>query len=563
MTGLDSFRLIVMSLASQTGWRQNAIAFSAGVASILAFAPFHASPVLFLTLPVLALLSDPTPQLRSQNTHAQASGLAIFIHPMFSRDNARRGFAVGWWFGFGFHLAGLYWIGGAFLVQHEVFAWLLPFAITLMPAGLAVFHGAAIALLACISGSAIARVLVLILALSGTEWLRGHILTGFPWNILGYALAHPLIFLQTASVVGIYGLTAITLCVFCTPLLVVLKASRRGQPMAAMAPIGLLTIAPLLIMAAYGVHCLARPSPGTVENVKLRLVQPSINQRDKFDPSKRVEIFKRHLELSSRGLQSHARKGAPITHIIWPEAALAFLALRSPEALALIADALPDYVTLVAGTLRLEGELGANGQQQHKVFNSAMVVGGDGTVLSVYDKVHLVPFGEYLPLQEWMEAAGFEQITRVRGGFTAGVAPQPLTPLPGLADVRILICYEVIFPGEVVGGLKRPAVLINLTNDAWYGRSTGPFQHFHQSVVRAVEQGIPLIRVGNNGISGVVDGHGRIVSQMDLNAVGVIDVHLPKPLAQTLYSRLGDTMFAVFWLLLSCFICIKAWPGLR
>ncbi len=546
---LDKLSFIHRHLAAQTGWQRNATAFFAGVASILALAPFHAAPVLFLTLPVLIVLANPRPHSCSGRHDKGISGLAICIRPALSWENAKRGFAIGWWFGFGLHLAGLYWIGGAFLVQHEVFAWLLPFAITLMPACLALFHGAAISLLACVSGSAAARVLMLALALSATEWLRGHILTGFPWNILGYALAHPLVFLQTAGVTGIYGMTLIALCVFCMPLPAAFEALQRKKPSVAMIPILLFTIAPLAAMGIYGAYSLTRPSTGKVANVKLRLVQPSINQRDKFDPSKRAEIFKRHLELSRRGLSQNYKEGNDITHIIWPEAALAFLALRSPEVLTLIADAFPENVTLVAGTLRLEDEMPIQGRQ-YKVFNSAMVVGSDGSVIDVYDKIHLVPFGEYLPLQTWLEAIGLEQLTRVRGGFAVGSTDQSLTRIPGIQDARILICYEVIFPGEVTNGLKRPSVLINLTNDAWYGQSTGPFQHFHQSIVRAVEQGIPMVRVGNNGISGIIDGRGRIISKLSLDAVGVIDSHLPKPIPPTFYSRYGDRTFAIMWFFL-------------
>jgi len=308
-------------------------------------------------------------------------------------------------------------------------------------------------------------------------------------------------------------------------------------------------------MFAYGGYVLSLPAPDKIDDVKLRLVQPSIKQRDKFDPAQRVEIFTRHLELSRRGLNEPDADGVHITHVIWPEAALAFLALRSPEVLAAIADALPDRVTLIAGTLRLQGELGADARR-YKVFNSAMVVGGDGRVIDVYDKVHLVPFGEYLPFQEWLEAIGLEQLTRVQGGFSVGAIRDAPVDIPLLNGARILICYEVIFPREVATRLSRPSVLINLTNDAWYGRSTGPFQHFHQSVVRAVEQGLPMVRVGNNGISGIAGPRGRVVSRLGLDAVGIIDARLPHPIAPTVYSQFGDWIFAILWFFLLVLVSI-------
>ncbi len=554
---LARLTVIQARLAAQTGWRRNLIAFLAGAASILAFAPFHASCILFFTLPVLLWLTDPfSMHAQHRADEGRLSGCAITLKPVFSTGRAKLGFAVGWWFGFGFHLAGLYWIGGAFLVQYEVFAWLIPFAIMLLPAGLAVFHGVAIAVLACLSGSTTARVLGLMLALSATEWLRGTVLTGFPWNILGYALAYPLVLLQTAGLVGIYGMTLIALGLFSAPLPALAEAMWQRRPNAALVPIIAFTLAPLTAMLMYGGYVLLQPEPGKFKDVNLRLVQPSIKQRDKFDPSKRAEIFARHLELSRQGLSELEAEGEGITHIIWPEAALAFLALRSPEVLAGIANALPDNVTLIAGTLRLEGELAADARR-YKVFNSAMVVGGDGRVIDIYDKVHLVPFGEYLPLQDWLEAVGLEQLTRVRGGFAVGADQQHLT-IPGLAETRILICYEVIFPGEVVPGSQRPSVLINITNDAWYGYTSGPFQHFHQSVVRAVEQGVPLIRVGNNGISGVVSPRGRVLEKLNLDDTGVIDTPLPKPIAPTLYSRLGEWVFVAFWLMLFVTMAVRA-----
>jgi len=547
----------LIKLAAYAGWRRNIIAFLAGAASILAFAPFHISPILFFTLPFLLWLTDPAPLLFSKGSPDRLKDSAIAMRPVFSLQCARRGFAVGWWFGFGFHFAGLYWIGGAFLVQHEVFAWLMPFAITLMPACLALFWGAAIAALACFAGPAFARILVLIVALTAAEWLRGNIFTGFPWNILGYSLAYPLVFLQTAGVVGIYGMTFVSVAVFSTPLPVILETIRCRRLNAAIRPVLACVVFPIITMFIYGVYVIIQPTPDEIANVKVRLVQPSINQRDKFDPEKRFEIFKRHLELSSRGPQDFKAAENGITHIIWPEAALAFLALRSPDVMNTLADTLPDNTTLIAGTLRLEGQLGRN-PSKYRVFNSAMVVSGDGRVSNVYDKVHLVPFGEYLPFQDWLEAIGLEQLTRVRGGFAAGAQQRKMLHIPGLGDVRILICYEVIFPEEVIPSSRRPDILINLTNDAWYGRSTGPFQHFHQSVVRAVEQGLPLIRVGNNGISGVIDPYGRVLGKLDLDATDALDSRVPRALKPTIYSRFGDLPFVMLWLILFSFISLAA-----
>lgn len=555
---LERFILLFADWLTLTGWRRNIFSFFVGAVSTLALAPFHIMPVLFLTLPILVFWANPDSGKGPYAINKGETDLNFFIKPTFSWKQASCGFSIGWWFGFGFHLAGLYWIGNAFMVQKELFAWLIPIAITLMPASLAIFYGLAIALLACISGSAVARVLVLVLTFSATEWFRGNVLTGFPWNTLGYALAHPLIFLQTASVLGIYGMTAITVCVCSAPLPVFLEAIQRKQKAKSIRPILVLTIIPLIIMAVYGVYSLTQTPVNVANDVRLRIVQPSIKQRDKFDPSKRAEILTRHLELSSFGLEQASQEGKGITHIIWPEAALAFLALRSNEVLMSIATTLPDEITLIAGTIRVIYENTVK-RNHDKVFNSAMIVDGGGNFIATYDKVHLVPFGEYLPLQNLLEAIGLEQLTRLKGGFTSGSRHQPPPRIPGIPDARILICYEIIFPDYTNFGSKRPSVLINLTNDSWYGLSTGPFQHFHQSIVRAVEQGVPLIRAGNNGISAVVDGHGRIISRLNLNDVGVVDASLPKPIKPTIYSYFGDITFAVFWfsLLFLLYACLR------
>ena len=226
-----------------------------------------------------------------------------------------------------------------------------------------------------------------------------------------------------------------------------------------------------------------------------------------------------------------------------------FLAIRSPNVSARIADVLPENTYLVAGLLRAEqSQNSANALL--RVFNSAVVFDAGGKAISIYDKFHLVPFGEYLPFQETLEAVGLEQLTRQRGGFTSGTASARQRELPGLGQAVFLICYEVIFPDYSFEVGKRPKLLLNLTNDAWFGESTGPYQHFHQSRVRAVEQGLPLLRAANNGISGIVDAQGRLRSVSPINAVEVISSSLPRPGPATIYSLFGDRVAAAMFIIL-------------
>jgi len=489
----------------------------AGALSVLAIPPFHLWPILGLTLPVLFWALEQTaerPTVRCRLTSALWRGLA---------------------FGFGYHLAGLYWIGSAFLVQPERFALIMPFAIGGLAAFLALFHGGA-AILAGATLPAtrglVRRIAVLALALMASEWLRGHILTGFPWNTLGQALTMPLPLMQSVGLFGIYGLTAIAVLTLATPLVAI---SAHG-PRRALPVIVLVTAVPLALLFAYGAIRLAAIPTTYVEGVRLRLVQPSIDQRDKFDNTKRRWIFDRHLELSGAPpTPQSATEGWDATlsptHVIWPEAAIPFFLRREPGAFAAIRAALPDTAVLFAGTFRLDVDPAIPDEaiKAYRIFNVAAAVGGNGGLITLYDKRHLVPFGEYLPARPLLNALGLENLTRTRGGMHPGEGPRPYLSVPGLPPVEPLICYEAIFPEEVATGRDRPGVLLNLTNDAWFGITTGPYQHFHQARLRAVEQGLPLLRSANNGISAVVDPLGRVTAALALDAVGVIDHGLPRP----------------------------------
>ena len=239
-----------------------------------------------------------------------------------------------------------------------------------------------------------------------------------------------------------------------------------------------------------------------------------------------------------------------------------FLPLERPAALEAIGDMLPDGVFLLVGALRREevreGEPPARAGHPFRAFNSLMVFDGEGTLTGLYDKTHLVPFGEYLPWQSTLEAVGFEQLTRLRGGFTEGVTPRPPLEVPGLPVVGGLICYEAIFPGVGRESGVRPGLLVNVTNDGWFGTTTGPHQHFHQARVRAVEEGLTLIRAANNGISAVVDATGRVVARLDLNEKGTLDTELPAAHSAPPYALWGDAFFLLAGLLLAATLVFSA-----
>ncbi|HXF55393.1 MAG TPA: apolipoprotein N-acyltransferase [Hyphomicrobiaceae bacterium] len=519
------------------GWRRWLAAWAAGTLSALAMAPFFLAPVLFLTLPVLLWLIEGAAATASDN--ARRAALRTWWAAAM----------VGWWFGFGFHLAGLYWVGAAFLVEADRFALLMPFAVTLLPAGLALFHALAAGCAALLGGVGLRRVLALAVALAATEWLRGHVLTGFPWNLLGYALTYPDALMQSAAVLGVYGLTLFAVIVFSSPLVALAEASPQQ---AQATPRWLLALGPALVplVAAwlYGTARLAETEPPAVSGVRLRIVQPSIPQHEKWRQEKQREFFLAHLDLSTTRPDGRRLGLDGISHVIWPEAAMPFLPLDHPEALAAIGELLPSGTTLIAGALRLEGS---------RAFNSLIAFDDEGRVLSLYDKIHLVPFGEYLPFQETLERMGLEQIARRRGGFSSGTSPRPLVTVPGLPPIAALICYEAVFPSAVIQGADRPHLLVNLTNDGWFGDTTGPYQHFHQARVRAVEEGLPLIRAANNGISAVVDARGRVLARLGIDARGVIDAGLPAAWAAPPYARFGDTIFLLCWLAALTILCFR------
>jgi len=541
------------------GWTRRGIALLAGALSVLSMAPVFFWPVLFFTLPILVWLLDGA--VTSPAGYAKTGeDTAHDVGPL----NGSRRWAIAraaahdaWWFAFGYFFFGLFWIGEAFLVEAHIFGWLLPLAITVMPAGLALFWAAAAAGAVQVwRPSSTARVLVLAIGVGLAEWLRGHAFTGFPWNILGYALTQPLTLMQSASVLGIYGLTVWVVVICTTPLIAIAAISTPGRVAGHRLQYELVTglsVLPLLAMTAFGWAAIPGTPTPTLPDVRVRIVQPSTPQHEKWVSEKQREIFDDHIRLSKTNPDGRIDNLAGITHVIWAEASMPFLPLSSPQAMAEIGALLPPNVHLLAGALRLQRQpeqtdealpdLYAGQPAKPRAFNSLLVFGQGGGLAAIYDKIHLVPFGEYLPFQQTLEAVGLQSLTRIRGGFAVGEAPRRLMSVPGLPLLSPLICYEAIFPGSIVQGRKRPGLLLNVTNDGWFGNWTGPFQHFHQARLRAVEEGVPLIRVGNNGVSAVIDPYGRIVSILNLNQSGSLDSNIPVKGPITIFARINNLLF--------------------
>ena len=523
--------------ADLTGTARAILAASAGAISVLAFAPLHLWPVLFLSFGTLVWLLD------------GCAGRHEALVPKL-----RCAAIAGFWFGFGYFLTGLYWIGEAFLVEPWRHGWLLPFAMTLLPGGMALFYATACAFAIWLWRPGAARVFALAIAFGLAEYARGHVLTGLPWNLVGYGLAANLPTMQLSALFGAYALSFLAVLFFASAFAIFAphQTTARRRDGAILAAI---------LLAAYfgglfwGDRRLAAAASDDTD-IALRIVQANVDQANKWRPENAGEIFEDYLTLTRSAGGPKQRAGASI--VVWPETAVPFLLGDSAEALAAIADALPAGTQLIVGSPRIEAARDAEGDLvAQRIYNSLFVIDEAGTISAIYDKIHLVPFGEFLPFQDFMESLGLMQLTGIRGGFSAGKGPR-LLDVAGAPAASPLICYEIIFPGEVVEPTKRPGWLINLTNDAWFGTSAGPYQHFHQARLRAIEQGLPVVRAANTGISAVIDPYGRVRSEIALGQEGILDAILPKALSPTPFVRWGHLIGLSVLLLL-----LGGWAALR
>lgn len=433
----------------------------------------------------------------------------------------RAGIAIGWLFGFGHFVTSLSWVGESFTIDAARYGGYAVPAIVLLCGFLALFP-ALTALLFVLARPArgYAGVFVLAAAWTVAEWLRATVLSGFPWNAIGYVWTATDQTIQTVSVIGIHGLGFWTVVLAALPGLAFATENvgwrRRALPL-------LLPIAGVATLWLYGSVRLSEAASTVVPDIRLRIVQASIPQALKWLPAERERILARFVDLSSGA-------GPAPTHIVWPESAVPFLMTDAPAGPHMVASWLSDDQVLLTGADRLDAGTG-------RLFNSLMALGAGGRTLMTYDKVHLVPFGEFMPLRSLIP---FKKLTQGSVDFSEGEERGP-SAVPGLPPFSPLICYEAIFQNHGNDGRSRPDWLLNVTNDAWFGLSDGPYQHFQMARVRAVEQGVPLIRAANTGISAVVDAYGRILQQLPLGASGVIDAALPARIeTPTWFPALGN-----------------------
>lgn len=482
--------------------------------------------LIFLSGAVMALAMPPTAWWPL--SFVGLSSFYVLLAPV----KGWRGFLCGWLFGFGYFLAGLYWISNALLVPGNEFKWVWPLAIIGLPVGLAIFTGLAAWLITRCSILASWRGFTMfVTALLISEWLRGHILTGFPWNLYGYAWSGVLPMVQSVSLFGVYGLTLLTI-LWCTlpGFLYVMKPQRK-------AVVGIILLSVTSMAGLYGWGALRLHNHQTEyrDDIIVRLVQPNIPQEDKWNSDRLVFNLKKTVDMSSLT----PRPGKTMV-IVWPETAISDFVMQDPNAADYIRTNLfnsGEKIFLATGVLR-------HGIQDNKplYFNSLGIYGPELKELAAYDKSHLVPFGEYIPFQDKIPLNPFVNF----GSFTPGTGITTQT-VPGLPPFSGLICYEVIFPGSVALTTPRPEWIINVTNDAWYGDSPGPYQHLVISQFRAVEEGLPLARSANTGISAIIDPFGRIITKFPYGTDSVQDQQLPVAASLPPFAKWRDwpLLFAV------------------
>ena len=447
--------------------------------------------------------------------------LTCHLWQIESCTTKKQAFWLGWFFGLGFFVVGLYWISFALLVDVKQFGWMIPFAMFGIPAVLA-FYTAIISLLTYkLPQKGCKKVILFAVIWTTAEMLRGFLFTGFPWNLIGYIWTISDAMLQVTSVTGIWGLSFITILVFAMPFSI-----KWGEKSKNLLPT-ILAFCSLAVVFSLGHYRLFK-AENTYHPEKVRIIQGNINQNEKWDENSRSDIVNKYLAMTV------SKPFDAVKYVVWPEAAMPFYMEENSPLTKAIGQVTPRNGMLITGSIHADK---SSAGFVEKIYNSIHAIDHNGTVLAVYDKHHLVPFGEYVPFRGVLP---IEKITPGMIDFSQGDGVKTL-PVPGMPSFSPLICYEAIFPNAVIDKNDPPEIMINVTNDAWYGNSSGPYQHFNMVRVRAVEHGIPLIRVANTGISGVIDPYGRILSKTKLGQDAVLDEQIPKPLnSPTLYTKFGN-----------------------
>ncbi len=491
----------VVAAILENHWRRKGLALILGLAAVASLPPFHVFPVLWLSLAGFLLLN-------------------------WTASSWRRAALEGWLFGLGWFGGGFYWIGHAFFVDAERFAALMPVALIGMAGGMGLYTALGAVMFYFIKRRYEHLHPLLVPAFAACwivcEWLRGWVLTGFPWNPLASVWGNLPEMMQSVAWIGSLGLGFLTAVIFAAPALLF---GRSGAELRRPGLVVLMFSVLLPALWAGGAWRVGASTLLTHDGIVLRLVQPAIPQKLKWQPDLRRQHVIRQMAMSKR---TPGPLGPP-THVIWAETNVPYVLESESTIPSSLAAVVPEGGALIFGAPRRDAE--------DRAYNSLFVIDQHGKIADIFDKYHLVPFGEYVPLRDLIP---IKKLTEGRGDFTPGPGPRT-QHFQGLPSFAAIICYEVIFSGNVVDANDRPSWILNATNDAWFGPSTGPRQHLVQARLRAIEEGLPVVRVANTGISAVIDPYGRVRNRIGLDEQGVIDAPLPVPLASTFFANYGQS----------------------
>ena len=496
------------------GWRRFLLLLLAGALAGLSVPPLFVLPALFIAFPVWVWCLDGAEKQR---------GWRRVFGPAF---------AIGFAFGWGYFTVAFHWLGAAFFVDGGLMLVLMPFAILALAALIAFFWGVASAIAHLLWSHGPWRIVTLATFVTMAEWARGHVLTGFPFDLLGYALTPNDEMMQITSVIGVYGLTMVAALIAMTPALIWpadgRSLSRRLLPF-------FIAMAVIAGQLGYGYNRLTGTISTERSDIALRLVQPLVYEHSDFGNVDPVALIDRLLMLSDMRMDPSDQGLADITHLVWPESSLPFFLATYPEALARIARLLPETTTLLTGAPRQQYEPGAS-TATGPPHNSLLAIDSNGEIIASYDKSHLVPFGEFLPFGELLSTVGIKQFVPGAGGWAHGDARRRLMSLPATPPMLALICYEILFSGDL-GDTAGAQFLFNITNDAWFDGSIGPAQHAHHARVRAVEEGMSLIRAANTGLTFATDPLGRVTASIVPQQMAALDVRPHQRLASTIFAQ--------------------------
>ena len=523
------------------GWRRFLLLVVAGALAALSVPPLFVLPALFIGMPVLVWCLDGAERLK---------GVGRFLGPAF---------LIGFAFGLGYFTVALHWLGAAFIQEGGFYLALLSLAVVGLAAILALFWGAATSVAHLLWTGGAFRIVTLAACLTVAEWLRGHVLSGFPFDLIGYALTANDEMAQIASAIGVYGLTFVAALIAATPALI-WPADGRGL-VARLMPL-FLALAVIAGQVGYGNWRLGATPVAERTDMKVRLVQPMILDHADWAVSDPADIMDRLISLSETRLTPTDPGLAGITHLIWPESVFPFFLTQYPDALARIARMLPPDTVLITGAPR--EPLGVDGAplEDNPGYNAILTINTDGEIVASYDKSHLVPFGEYLPLADFWRLFGIRQFVPGTNGWAPGDGRRLQSP-PATPPFLALVCYEAVFPGDI-GDVGAAELIVNVTNDAWFDGSIGPAQHAHHARLRSVETGLPMLRASNSGTTLVVDPLGRVTARLAEQEVALVDAvpaqRLPGP---TMYSQTGDWPLFGLMAMLLCISGIAVWRERR